>query len=160
MREQSPLTAVWDLLDQVRDPEIPVLSIWDLGILTGIEQDGDTLVVSITPTYSGCPAMDAIQDDIGQTLEQGGYRRYRVKRVLSPAWNTGMMSPEGLSRLEAYGIAAPLRGEACAEGECKISCPHCGSVNTERISEFGSTACKALYRCRDCQEPFDYFKEI
>ena len=91
MREQSPLTAVWDLLDQVRDPEIPVLSIWDLGLLTGIEQDGDTLVVSITPTYSGCPAMDAIQDDIGQTHEQGGSLRYRVKRVLSPAWNTGMM---------------------------------------------------------------------
>lgn len=160
MRDHSPLGAVWDLLDQVKDPEIPVLSIWDLGILVGVEQEAETIVVSITPTYSGCPAMDVIRDDIGQALEQGGYVQHRVKLVLSPTWNTGMMSPEGLTRLEQYGIAAPLRGGACAAGACTVNCPHCGSAYTERISEFGSTACKALYQCRDCQEPFDYFKEI
>lgn len=160
LRDQSPLGAVWDLLDQVKDPEIPVLSIWDLGILTGVEQEGEVIVVSITPTYSGCPAMDAIRDDISAALKQGGYRQHRVKLVLSPAWNTGMMSPEGLEKLEQYGIAAPMQGLACAGGDCKVSCPHCGSGNTRRISEFGSTACKALYQCQDCQEPFDYFKEI
>lgn len=160
MRDQSPLGEIWDLLDAVKDPEIPVLSIWDLGVLAGVEKEGETIVVSITPTYSGCPAMDVIRDDIGQALEQAGYAQHRVKLVLSPAWNTGMMSPEGLSRLEAYGIAAPVRGEACAGGACRVNCPHCGSGNTERVSEFGSTACKALYQCRDCQEPFDYFKEI
>ncbi len=160
LRDQSPLAAVWDLLDAVKDPEIPVLSIWDLGILAGVERDAETIVVSITPTYSGCPAMDAIRDDIGQALEQGGYPDYRVKQVLSPAWSTDMISPEGRERLEAYGIAAPLQGGGCTGGVCQVSCPHCGSANTDRISEFGSTACKALYQCRDCQEPFDYFKEI
>lgn len=157
-REHSLLGEIWDLLDQVKDPEIPVLSIWDLGVLAGVEKQDDILVVSITPTYSGCPAMDVIRQDIGQALEQAGFENYRVKLVLSPAWNTNMMSPEGLQKLQAYGIAAPVNGEVCIDGKCQISCPHCGSRNTKNISEFGSTACKALYQCQDCQEPFDYFK--
>ena len=160
-RKGAQLGAIWDILDQVKDPEIPVLSIWDLGVLADVEQQGDTIVVSITPTYSGCPAMDVIKDDIGQALEQAGIGNFRVRLVLSPAWSTNMMSPEGLKNLEEYGIAAPLGGNACAVGGvCPIGCPHCGSKNTESISEFGSTACKALYRCCDCLEPFDYFKKI
>lgn len=159
-REGSKLRNIWDILDQVKDPEIPVLSIWDLGVLADVEQQDETLVVSITPTYSGCPAMDVIREDIGQALEQVGIRRFRVRLVLSPAWNTNMMSPEGLKNLEEYGIAAPLCGEACPSHVCPVGCPHCGSKNTGCISEFGSTACKALYQCRDCLEPFDYFKKI
>ncbi len=159
-REGSELRNIWDILDQVKDPEIPVLSIWDLGVLADVEQQGDTIVVSITPTYSGCPAMDVIRDDIGQALEQAGIGNFRVRLVLSPAWSTNMMSPEGLKNLEEYGIAAPLSGDVCPGGVCPVGCPHCGSKNTESISEFGSTACKALYQCQDCLEPFDYFKKI
>jgi len=160
LRAHSPLEKIWDLLDQVKDPEIPALSIWDLGVLAGIDKQGERLVISITPTYSGCPAMDVIRDDISQALEQAGYKDFRIRLVLAPAWNTNMMSPEGLQKLEAYGIAPPVSGEACAGGQCRVSCPHCGSGNTKNISEFGSTACKALYQCQDCQEPFDYFKKI
>ena len=159
-REGSQLGDIWAVLDQVKDPEIPVLSIWDLGVLTDVEQQGDAIVVSITPTYSGCPAMDVIKDDIGLALEQAGIRNSRVRLVLSPAWSTHMMSPEGLKNLEAYGIAAPLSGDDCRGKPCPIGCPHCGSKNTRIVSEFGSTACKALYQCRDCLEPFDYFKKI
>lgn len=159
-REHSPFGDIWDMLDQVKDPEIPVLSIWDLGVLAGVEQQDDCIVVSITPTYSGCPAMDAIREDIAQALEHRGIENYRVRLVLAPAWTTNMMSPEGLRKLEEYGIAAPVSGEACAGGQCQVNCPLCGSQNTLRISEFGSTACKALYQCQACQEPFDYFKKI
>jgi len=144
-RNDSELTAIWDLLDQVTDPEIPVLSIWDLGVLTQVEKQQQDLLVSITPTYSGCPAMDTIADDISSVLTAAGYQNFSIKRVLSPAWNTDMMSPEGKTKLQQYGIAPPLLNESCSSGQCfKIACPHCGSLNTKTISEFGSTACPIL----------------
>jgi ring-1,2-phenylacetyl-CoA epoxidase subunit PaaD len=160
-RDGSALGHIWDLLDQVKDPEIPALSIWDLGVLTQIENRDDTIVISITPTYSGCPAMDVIREDVSKALNDAGIENYKIKLVLSPAWNTNMMSPEGRSKLREYGIAPPVDNAACASGQCiKITCPHCGSNNTNKLSEFSSTACKALYQCSDCQEPFDYFKHI
>ena len=160
-RARSSLPGIWDLLDVVKDPEIPAISIWDLGILADVERDGDTIVVSITPTYSGCPAMDAINEDVRTALQQKGYSNVRVKTCLSPAWTTDWMSPEGRKALQEYGIAPPQR--SCSNYETPehgIQCPHCGSSKTTRISEFGSTACKALFRCDDCFEPFDFFKNI
>ncbi|MDH5353424.1 MAG: phenylacetate-CoA oxygenase subunit PaaJ [Gammaproteobacteria bacterium] len=157
-RTESAIPEVWNLLDEVKDPEIPALSIWDLGVLNGVEQQDDEIFISITPTYSGCPAMGTISDDIGRVLSQSGYSRFSIKLLLAPAWTTDWMSPEGRIKLREYGIAPP---ENCQQGACqKIACPHCGSTNTETISEFGSTACKALHRCQDCDEPFDYFKSI
>lgn len=150
------------LLEQVTDPEIPVVSIRDLGILRDISLDGDQVTVTITTTYSGCPAMSVIKSDIRQTLSEAGYENVQVKQSLSPAWTTDWMTPEGREKLREYGIAPPQKS---AEGHCAVAspgtavaCPQCGSNNTECISEFGSTACKALYRCQDCKEPFDYFK--
>ena len=159
-RQHSRQGHIWDLLDQVKDPEIPALSIWDLGVLADVQQPDERIEVSITPTYSGCPAMDVIREDIIRVLEQAGYEDYRVRLVLSPAWSTDMMSPEGREKLVEYGIAAPASGVACAGSLCEVNCPQCGSENTKIISEFGSTACKALYQCQNCQEPFDYFKKI
>jgi len=149
-RENSALGEVWDLLDQVKDPEIPVLSLWDLGVLTDIEMTGDGIQVIITPTYSGCPAMDVMRSDVDAALRAAGFENFSINTRLAPAWSTDMMSPEGRDKLRDYGIAPPADN----------SCPHCGSSNTRNVSEFGSTACKALYQCRDCNEPFDYFKKI
>ncbi len=150
------------LLDQVTDPEIPVLSIRDLGILRDISLDGGQVTVTITTTYSGCPAMSAIKADIRQTLSAAGYENVQVKQSLSPAWTTDWMTAEGREKLREYGIAPPQKSD---QGHCAVIapgtavvCPQCGSEDTECISEFGSTACKALYRCLDCAEPFDYFK--
>ena len=160
-REGSALAHIWDLLDQVCDPEIPALSLWDLGVLTRIEQVDSTLLVSITPTYSGCPAMDAMREDISKILQQAGIQNYQIRLVLSPAWTSDMMSPQGRSKLRDYGIAPPIEHQCCDHTQnLQLTCPHCGSVNTHCISEFGSTACKALYQCSNCQEPFDYFKKI
>jgi ring-1,2-phenylacetyl-CoA epoxidase subunit PaaD len=156
-RIASSVSDVWGLLDQVKDPEIPALSIWDLGVLTDIEEQDGQLEVSITPTYSGCPAMEAIRDDILKVLTEAGYPEARVRLVLAPAWTTDWMSPEGRTKLQEYGIAPP-QNCGCAQA-VQVACPHCGSDNTTTISEFGSTACKALYQCRDCSEPFDYFKQ-
>jgi len=145
------------VLDEVTDPEIPALSIWDLGVLTNVEKQGDCIVVSITPTYSGCPAMDTIRDDIRAVLTAAGFDNHSVKLVLAPAWSTDWMSPAGQQKLRQYGIAPP---QFSVEGaQLQVVCPHCGSANTRVISEFGSTACKALYQCGDCAEPFDYFKQ-
>lgn len=150
------------LLQQVTDPEIPVASIRDLGILRDISLDGDQVTVTITTTYSGCPAMSTIKADIRQTLSQAGYEKVQVKQSLSPAWTTDWMTAQGRKKLREYGIAPPQKS---SEGLCAmlspgtaVVCPQCGSEHTECISEFGSTACKALYRCMDCAEPFDYFK--
>lgn len=150
------------LLEQVTDPEIPVVSIRDLGILRDITLEGGQVTVTITTTYSGCPAMSVIKSDILQILTEAGYEDVQVKQSLSPAWTTDWMTPEGREKLRKYGIAPPQKS---AEGLCAVAspgtavaCPQCGSNNTECISEFGSTACKALYRCLDCKEPFDYFK--
>lgn len=155
---------IWTLLEQVTDPEVPVLSIIDLGIVRQVELvDDQEVIVTITPTYSGCPAMDVISMSIRLLLAEKGYRKVTIRQVLSPAWTTDWMSEAGRQKLAAYGIAPPnpvqqvCNTKLFAEEEA-VTCPHCGSWNTRRISEFGSTACKALYQCNDCREPFDYFK--
>lgn len=151
-RRESAHPELWEVLDAVKDPEIPVLSIWELGILRGLKMEGDEVVVIITPTYSGCPAMDAVAEDIVSALSAAGYTRSRIEMQWAPAWSTSWMSPEGRDKLRNYGIAPP--------GEQALCCPHCNSPEVELVSEFGSTACKALYRCQSCLEPFDYFKNL
>ncbi len=147
------------ILSEVKDPEIPVLSISDLGILRDIEIENEKISIRITPTYSGCPAMEIIQDDIRMALAKYGINNIEIKQIISPAWTTEWMTQEGKEKLQAYGIAAPAPGTCLLIGEDQPeSCPHCHSLNIEMISRFGSTACKALYRCKDCLEPFDYFK--
>lgn len=152
----------WSIAASVCDPEIPVLTIEDLGVLRDIHIDGDAVTVVITPTYSGCPAMSMIALDIDTALARAGIHGAKVKEVLTPAWTTDWMSEAGKEKLRAYGIAppAPGGGRRALFGEEQIACPRCGSTETSRISEFGSTACKALWRCRSCAEPFDYFKCI
>jgi ring-1,2-phenylacetyl-CoA epoxidase subunit PaaD len=144
----------------VVDPEIPVLSIADLGVLRAVRVEHDAVEVVITPTYSGCPAMRAIEFDLEAALRAAGIERFRIETVLSPAWTTDWLTDAGRRKLAAFGIAPPA-GRASRQalfGADTVACPRCGSVHSERLSEFGSTACKALYRCRDCAEPFDYFK--
>jgi ring-1,2-phenylacetyl-CoA epoxidase subunit PaaD len=159
--EDPALAGIRTLLDSVMDPEIPVLSIRDLGILRAIESDGERVRVVITPTYSGCPAMRVIEQEVHAVLRAAGYRDVTVETRLAPAWTTDWMSEAGRAALRAYGIAPPVRGCATlAEDAPAPPCPHCGAAGTRRISEFGSTACKALYRCLECLEPFDYFKCI
>lgn len=155
----------WAAAASVCDPEIPVLSIADLGVLREIRIDAAGRAEAvITPTYSGCPAMNMIAVDIAVALDRAGFPDAKVTTVLTPAWSTDLMSDEGREKLRAYGIAPPVgraaTGRRALFGETAVACPHCGSADTERISEFGSTACKALYRCRACREPFDYFKCI
>ncbi len=149
------------ILRQVPDPEIPVLSILDLGMVREARLKDKAVAVKLTPTYSGCPAMDVIGDDIKKAIEDAGYV-CDVELVLSPAWSTDWITPEGRKALEEYGIAAPLDASADKRallGEEKlVKCPQCQSKNTHLVSQFGSTACKALFKCDDCQEPFDYFK--
>lgn len=150
------------LLKDVKDPEIPVLTIADLGIIRSVERIGDKGVkVVITPTYSGCPAMNMIEMQIRATLELNDYQPVEIETTLVPPWTTEWMSEEGKVKLKNYGIAPPQvrkRMNALQEEEPDVECPHCGSHNTEISSQFGSTPCKALYKCLDCQEPFDYFK--
>ncbi|WP_169569661.1 1,2-phenylacetyl-CoA epoxidase subunit PaaD [Sneathiella limimaris] len=152
--------AVGQVLELVKDPEIPVLSIADMGIINSIDTTEGAVTVRITPTYSGCPAMDQISSDIKTTLKLHGYDQIEVETVLSPAWTTDFISEKGRQQLFEYGIAPPLKGAGKASllGEDEIKCPQCGSTDTEQVSQFGSTACKALYRCKSCAEPFDYFK--
>ncbi|MBR9828680.1 MAG: phenylacetate-CoA oxygenase subunit PaaJ [Oceanospirillales bacterium] len=162
-RNAADVKVLWDLLDEVKDPEVPVLSIWDLGILRDVEREGERIVVTITPTYSGCPAMNTITDDVVAVLQAEGYADVEVKTKLSPAWSSEWMSPEGRRKLRDYGIAPPEDADIDEDGltpDAHAQCPHCRSRNTRRISEFGSTACKALFQCNDCNEPFDYFKKI
>ena len=162
---------VWTLLENVMDPEVPVLSVIDLGIIRNVEiiDDSGSLLgvlgvcLTITPTYSGCPAMDVISMNIKMELLAYGLKNVKIIQVLSPAWTTDWMSEEGKRKLKEYGIAPPnpkqqvCKDELFAPNEA-VQCPHCNSYHTHRISEFGSTACKALYQCDDCKEPFDYFK--
>lgn len=146
---------------EVCDPEVPVLTIADLGVLRSVEVAEDGAVeVAITPTYSGCPAMDVIGVEVQVALAKAGIERARIRHVLSPAWTTDWMSEEGRAKLRAYGIAPPERaaGRRALFAEDRASCPLCGSPDTEKLSEFGSTACKSLWRCRACREPFDAFK--
>lgn len=162
---QSVITAaqVMEWLHAVPDPEIPVISVVDLGIVRNVELDADTCVVTITPTYSGCPAMREIEADIIAVLQAQGLAQVQVKVTLSPAWTTDWMSERGKQALKGYGIAPPMQRAVDVSGilrrsEPPVPCPQCGSANTRLISQFGSTACKALYRCQSCGEPFDYFK--
>lgn len=145
---------VYEWLADVPDPEIPVLSILDLGIVRDVSIDDSSankVTVTLTPTYSGCPATEAIESDVLSALQRRGLNDIAIKRVLSPAWTTDWISEDGREKLRRYGIAPPSRSR-------DVACPQCESLNTELISEFGSTACKASWRCRECLEPFEYFK--
>ncbi|WP_108663618.1 1,2-phenylacetyl-CoA epoxidase subunit PaaD [Acuticoccus kandeliae] len=152
----------WAAAATVMDPEVPVLTIEDLGVLRAVREEDGRIVATITPTYSGCPAMDMIAIEVEIALRNAGFRDVKVERVLSPAWTTDWMSADGRRKLAAYGIAPPAEGAGSGRsalfGTAAIACPRCGSTHTTKISEFGSTACKALYRCEACREPFDYFK--
>jgi ring-1,2-phenylacetyl-CoA epoxidase subunit PaaD len=150
----------WDIAAGVVDPEIPVLTIADLGVLRDVAVDDGRVEVAITPTYSGCPAMNMIALEVELALEREGFRNVKVRTVLSPAWTTDWMSEEGRRKLRDYGIAPPLAASSrrALFGVEQIKCPQCGSQSTELLSEFGSTSCKALWRCKRCREPFDYFK--
>ena len=149
------------ILNQVSDPEIPVLTILDMGVVRSAIIEGDEVIVKITPTYSGCPAMDVIGDDIITAFKKEGYKA-KVELILSPAWTTDWITDNGRKALEDYGIASPLDAQAdkevLLENKKLVKCTNCGSTNTRLVSQFGSTACKALFKCDDCQEPFDYFK--
>ncbi|MCF2523519.1 1,2-phenylacetyl-CoA epoxidase subunit PaaD [Bradyrhizobium sp. G127] len=150
----------WNAAAQVADPEIPVLTIEDLGVLREVTVTDGAVEVAITPTYSGCPAMNMIALEIELALAREGIRNPKIRTILSPAWTTDWMSEQGRQKLKDYGIAPPQQGggRRALFGEQQVACPQCGSVNTEVLSEFGSTSCKALWRCKACREPFDYFK--
>lgn len=167
----DPLLAhAWAVLEAVPDPEIPVVSIRELGILRDVRRaDDGVLEVVITPTYSGCPAMSQIAEDIAIAMQQAGLPPHRVVTVLAPAWTTDWITQEARDKLRAYGIAPPVGQCGSAAPQESVvrfmprpvaapACPRCGSAHTERLAQFASTACKALYRCVDCREPFDYFK--
>lgn len=158
------IAAVYRVLSEVSDPEIPVLTVQDMGIVRDVQFRGDEVDVTITPTYSGCPAMDTIEADIRSALEKAGYASIRVSTSLDPPWTTDWMSEDGKRKLREYGIAPPENTSGDKRtlfGKTPVvKCPHCGSEETDVISMFGSTACKALYKCRSCLEPFDYFKCI
>ena len=149
------------ILESVSDPEIPVLSIMDMGVVRSAVIENNLVKIEITPTYSGCPAMDVIGDDIKSAMSRAGYSA-EVELILHPAWTTDWITKRGREALEKYGIAAPLDAEAdksvLLHGKKLVKCPQCGSRNTKMVSQFGSTACKAQFQCEDCQEPFDYFK--
>ena len=153
---------VLDWLSKVADPEIPVLTITDLGIVRGVRVD-EGVTVELTPTYSGCPATEVIEQSVVDALGRQGVEGVRIERVLSPPWTTDWISDEGRAKLKAYGIAPPAEGGSKREllqGRRQIACPRCESVDTALVSEFGSTACKASYKCNACLEPFEYFKCI
>ena len=153
------------ILNSVPDPEVPVLTVTDLGIIRDVNiiSPDKSVEIIITPTYSGCPAMDMIASNIRVTLLKNGYKDVLITKVLSPAWTTDWMTESGKEKLKAYGIAPPGKTkmtnvDVLFAGPVKVQCPQCNSLNTALISEFGWTACKALYKCNDCGEPFDFFK--
>lgn len=165
-RTRTPQQDAWDIAATVVDPEIPVLTIADLGILRDVQVTDNKVTVTITPTYSGCPAMDAIRDDLYTAFAKEGYQDVHVDLVLSPAWTTDWMTEAGKQKLQEYGIAPPS-GNSRAGGHSgpirlslAVKCPQCNSLNTKELTRFGSTSCKALYVCQDCKEPFDYFKVL
>lgn len=155
--------------EQVLDPELPVLTLADLGVLREVREDSGHVVVTITPTYSGCPALDEMRADLRDRLAEAGYTDVEVRTVLHPAWSTDWISEDGLRKLAEHGIAPPRRLGPRAAGPIpltldppvrRVPCPRCGSARTTELSRFGSTACKALRRCEDCREPFEQVKEI
>lgn len=159
----ADLPHAWAVLEQVMDPEVPVISVVELGIVREMDWHQGHLRVVVTPTYSGCPATEVIEDDIRSALERAGFAAPQLLRRLSPAWTTDWIKPSGLARLQAYGIAPPAhstRKRSLLGDAAPVLCPQCGSAHTELLSQFGSTACKALYRCCECREPFDHFKCI
>lgn len=165
----APREAAWDVAARVPDPELPLLTLADLGILRDVRQDGGAVTVTVTPTYSGCPAMREISQDIRYRLQQAGFARVEVRTALSPAWSSDWISAAGRAKLTAAGIAPPLAAGPRAPGPVPLTltapgrfvrCPRCGGARTSETSPFSSTACKALYRCQDCREPFEYVKEI
>ncbi|RLQ88788.1 1,2-phenylacetyl-CoA epoxidase subunit PaaD [Notoacmeibacter ruber] len=162
---------VWNWLSDVPDPEIPVISVTDLGIVRDVRYEDETLVVAVTPTYSGCPATSVIELDIETALAAKGVSDLRIERRLSPAWSTEWIGEEAREKLRAYGIAPPSESQPSSQIASRaarlagrtslvVACPRCNSTETEKISQFGSTPCKAAYRCKSCFEPFDYFKCI
>ena len=152
---------LFEILEAVSDPEIPVLSIMEMGVVRSAKLVNNSVEIQITPTYSGCPAMDVIEEDIIKAFKEKGYKA-KVELILAPAWTTDWITPKGRTALEKYGIASPLSESADKDallGNKKVvKCPQCGSFNTKLVSQFGSTACKAFFQCEDCLEPFDYFK--
>jgi len=154
----------WDALRAVADPEIPVISVCDLGIVREVRADPDAVTVVVTPTYSGCPATAAIAASIRDALLQAGAPKVEIETRLSPAWTTDWIAPDAAEKLRNYGIVPPApvvpEGPQPLRFAPRIACPRCSSQHTERLSQFGSTACKALHRCLDCREPFEYFKPI
>lgn len=169
---QATVQEAWDWLAEVPDPEIPVVSVVELGIARGVHYEDDMLVVTMTPTYSGCPATSLIRQFIEEKLRLRGVEQFRVDVRLSPAWTTDWMTDDARRKLKEFGIAPPVDGTA-ATGRAStkaarlfgdsgptIACPHCESTHTEKLSQFGSTPCKASFRCKDCLEPFEYFKCI
>lgn len=156
---------IYDLIKDIPDPEIPVLTIVDLGVIRKVERKGEDFVITITPTYTGCPAMNQFEDDIIQTVKNSGVDNVRIETQYDPAWTTDWMSDEAKQKLQNYGIAPPQektsdKNYIIGKEKKRVICPQCKSENTTMISQFGSTACKALYQCDDCKEPFDYFKCI
>lgn len=167
--DTTPTQDAWRIAAAVPDPEVPVLTIEDLGVLRAVTVDGSRVQVDITPTYSGCPAMDTIRDDVILALTAAGYDEVDVRLVLSPAWTTDWMTDAGKTKLAEYGIAPPSgraavgslsssRGAGPIRVALSVRCPRCGSLDTHEVSRFGSTSCKALFECRACLEPFDHFK--
>lgn len=158
----STISSYWRILEGVTDPEIPVLSITDLGIVRNVEAIDDTIIVTITPTYGGCPAMDMIAVNIKAAFQDEGHDNVVIKTVLYPPWTTDWLTETGMAKLLEYGIAPPMEkstDKSFITNEYKaVACPRCQSYNTSLVSLFGSTACKAMYKCLDCLEPFDYFK--
>jgi len=160
--QASTKEKILSILETVTDPEVPVLTVIDMGIIRDVKEQDGNVEIMITPTYSGCPAMDVINVNIRIALATIGFKNVKITQVLSPAWTTDWMGEAGKQKLKNYGIAPPTpKQQVCNDklfAEEAIQCPHCNSWHTHRVSEFGSTACKALYVCDDCKEPFDYFK--
>jgi ring-1,2-phenylacetyl-CoA epoxidase subunit PaaD len=154
----------WAVAATVTDPEVPVLTIEDLGVLRSVEVSGNRAVVTLTPTYSGCPALDTMRDDVILALTAAGYGPVEVRSTLSPAWTTDWMTDAGKRKLTEYGIAPPTGRSGVRSGlirvQLAVKCPRCGSLDTREVAHFGSTSCKALYECRACLEPFDHFKVL
>jgi ring-1,2-phenylacetyl-CoA epoxidase subunit PaaD len=155
---------ILSFLNEIPDPEIPVISIVDLGVIRHIKINTNSIEIDITPTYSGCPAMKQMENDIVAKLKDKGYNTIKINTIYNPAWTTDWLSEDAKERLRKYGIAPPQESttdKSFITGKTKqVKCPRCGSIHTEMVSQFGSTACKALYKCKDCLEPFDYFKCI
>lgn len=155
---------IWERLEQIPDPEVPVITITELGVVRDIDWDGEQLTITITPTYTGCPAMSLFTAEIRAAMHEMGFKKLEIKTVFSPAWTTDWMSDAAKEKLRRYGIAPPVQSVTSPDDlfapPPQVPCPHCGSVHTHETSRFGSTACKSLYTCDDCREPFEYFKHF